>query len=136
MVNENKYYSPMYMYMTSFGKPSFVKEVGNQGARLGRYVNESMDAPDYTLWYLLPFVISTILSYIIGWFVIPTDGKPIILDDKQKTQIPFMGYIIAYLFIPLIIGGGIGTAVYRIGFSIKNPKVAAWGMGIRFLSGK
>jgi len=121
-----------------------VREFGNQGARVGNYVADHINAPDYKNWYVLPFAITTILSYIIGTFFLPKWNSDLTMDvnvdsnckENCKTRVKHIAgkwAYLAYLFIPLIIGLIVGGVTYKIGFSIKNPKAAAVGMGINFL---
>lgn len=120
-----------------------IKEIGNQGARLGKYASKNINAPNYVHWYVIPGAVGCVLSYIIGLFLLPKwnsrlhmreehhpdceDCKPIYKNISAKWA------YLAYIIVPLFIGLIIATISYKIGFSIKNPKVAAAGVVADFV---
>ena len=114
----------------------FVKEVGNQVSRGVKAVTNSMNAPDYTTWMLIPFFVTFMVFSI---FVSPLlmrikettlcDIDPETEEKKncRKVKINTVLKVFLIIIFTLIVSFIIASIIYRVGVYIKNPKLA---MGI------
>jgi hypothetical protein len=116
----------------------FVKEVGDQISKGARGVSNSMIAPSYLYWWVIPFIVSFILiGMLIGPLIlrkftsVQVCKKEIINSVEQnnckKTKINIFIRLIVILVTLTIISLIISSLTYKIGIYVKNPKLA---MGI------
>lgn len=111
----------------------FVREVGNQVSRGFKAVGRSMNAPDYTTWMVLPFLVTFMVFSI---FVSPilmriketnlcdidpeTEEKKNCRKVKVNPVIKVILIILATLFVSYIVA----KIIYQVGVYVKNPKLA------------
>jgi multisubunit Na+/H+ antiporter MnhB subunit len=85
----------MYMYMIFFPRRSY-------------YDME----PSQIAWYVVQVAIFTIIIDIIARFF---GIHPFIIpDNKDKTNVPLIAYIIVYIVIPSIVGYLVATALNKV----------------------
>lgn len=113
-----------------------VKEFGNQISRGVSAVTNSMNAPDYGTWMVLPFVVTFVVFSI---FITPSllrinettlcdiDPETEKQTNCRKVKINVVLKVLLILLFTVIASGIIANVIYNVGIYIKNPKLA---MGI------
>jgi hypothetical protein len=121
---------------------SLVTDFGDQMARGATYVEKNFVAPDYVTWWVIPFVVTLLISAIITFFILRSMsssvqnaclvfvGEEDIEDIKDSKKCKSAGfswwvYLIAVIVAPVILGLIVAAGSYKIGVYTHNPKVAA-----------
>ena len=121
----------------------FIKEIGDQVSRGVRGVSNSMNAPDYYKWQVLPFIITFFTMILlagpptyIGLREVNNCKEKSVLEENNSVRTyehcelvsvhPLLRLLII-LVISLVVAGLVAMGTFRIGIYVKNPKLA---MGI------
>lgn len=114
----------------------FVREVGNQVSRGFTAASNSMNAPNYVAWMVLPFIVTFMVFSI---FVSPLlmriketnvcDIDPETEEKKNCRKVKVNPVLKVFLIIifTFIVSYIVASFFFQIGIYIKNPKLA---MGI------
>lgn len=114
----------------------FVREVGNQVSRGFTAASNSMNAPNYVSWMVIPFIVTFMVFSI---FVSPLlmriketnvcDVDPETEEKKNCRKVKVNPVLKVFLIIifTMIVSYIVASLMYRVGVYIKNPKLA---MGI------
>lgn len=114
----------------------WVTEVGNQVARGVNYGVSSFNAPNYFNWWILPFVITSVLVGILcvwGFWNMNTVRKCDKIDPNRPEKepacrdVPFQWWvrILLIILITSISASIVAAGVYKMAVYAHNPKMAA-----------
>lgn len=115
-----------------------VTEIGNQISRGVQSVSNSMNAPDYYKWAVVPFFITFILvAVFLGRIIyknftsVTTCKEQKIVEEEDTVEkvcnteaVTPMFRVLTIILIAVILSSIIGGAVYKTVLYIKNPKTA------------
>lgn len=114
-----------------------VTEIGNQISRGVQGVSNSMNAPDYYKWAVLPFLITFVLVVVFLGRIIYKNFTSVTTCKEQKVEeedinervcnteaVTPMFRVLTIILIAVILSSIIGGVVYKTVLYIKNPKTA------------
>ena len=118
---------------------SFVNDIGDQVARGATYVDKNLNAPNYVHWWVIPFVVTLVVSAIITFFILRSMSSSIknaclvFVDEEDKKDskkcqsagVSLWVYIIAMIVAPVFFALIVAAGSYQIGVYTHNPKMAA-----------
>ena len=117
---------------------SWATDIGNQVSRAANYGMDSLNAPNYIHWWVIPFVVSMFISLVITIYILRSISKSIKTtclrlvdeeDNKDETcesvGLPFFVQLIVVFVAPIFVSFIVSTGIYKVGLYTYNPKMAA-----------
>ena len=114
----------------------FVREVGNQVSRGFTAASNSMNAPNYVSWMVIPFIVtfmvfsifvSPLLMRIKETTVCDIDPETEEKKNCRKVKVNTVLKVFLIIIFTMIVSYIVASFIFQVGIYIKNPKLA---MGI------
>ena len=118
---------------------SWVKNAGKEISKGVRAGVNSLRAPNYIYWWVIPFIIALIISVLITIYILRSMSSSIKKtcsnfvneeDENKKINcetvgVPLWVTVVSILVVPTIIAFSVAAGVYKVGLYTHNPKMAA-----------
>jgi amino acid transporter len=118
---------------------SWVTDAGKEISKGVQAGVNSLRAPDYIYWWVVPFMVALVISVLITIFILrgvsgslkqtclnfvkeEDEGKT---DNCDSVGLPLWVSVVSIIVAPTIIALSVAAGVYKVGVYTHNPKMAA-----------